>query len=135
MNRRRNAARTPDDRRSLDYIRDRLAALEGDFDREALYLLCGPGILCADDPAKLNEAVERLYDAEAHRNKVHAVLVALKQTDLSDAQRDLVCTLEDLPMEELLEAIDTAYLLGLAVGRRVGPLALRPAPRERKAVA
>ncbi|MDP9222912.1 MAG: hypothetical protein M3P18_03485 [Actinomycetota bacterium] len=128
-------SRTPDQHRALNYIQDTLAALEGDFDREAVFLLCGPGIFCAEDPAKLNEAVERLYDAEPIREKVAAAVDALYETDLTEVQRDLVGKISDLPMEELLEATDTAYLLGIAVGRRLGPLALRPAPRQRKAVA
>jgi hypothetical protein len=131
----RSTTRPTDEHRSLDYIRDTLGALEGDFDREALHLLCGAGVFCVDDPGQLNEAVERLYDAESFHEKLSAAEVALGRTGLTDEQRVLVHVLSDVPGEELLEAVETAYLLGIAVGRRLGPLALRPAPRQRKAVA
>ncbi len=101
----KSASLPPDDEaRTRQYIRETCKELDEAYDREALRLLCGVGVFAADDPSKITEAVERLHGPTFH----------LAFDGEGDRQAGAV-----------IDVIDTAYLLGIAVGRRLGPGALR----------
>lgn len=108
------------------YIRETCAELEGKIDREALQLLCRVGIFAVGDPSALNDAVSRLWASDAWEDKFRAAEARVKNADTETARREAERTVESLRMEEVTESVDAAYLLGIAVGRRVGPSALLP---------
>jgi hypothetical protein len=121
------SARTVDP--SETYIRESIAELEGAADREALLLLCTVGIFAMDDPAKLAEAVGRLrgQDERQENDRVIEAQEAIAHAVTSeDARRLATNALEDLHYRTLNDSIEAAYLLGMAVGRRIGPQSLKP---------
>ena len=101
------------------------AELDGQFDREAVHLICNHGILANGNPALIGDAVDRLYDHGAHRRKVEAVIAKLEKIGMTEEQGKLVSDIEDLLFHDLVDAREAAYFLGIAVGRRVGALPLR----------
>jgi hypothetical protein len=116
------------------YIRATCEELDTVYDREAVSLMCTVGIFATDDPAQLGEAVERLRgNAVAKRDEaIRKLEQRIRTEDTTDAREKALRMLSDLQDEELTDTIDTACLLGIAVGRRIGPGALRPRAAGRR---
>ena len=113
------------DFQTLKYIRETVALLETTYDREAMNLICSVGIFAVDDSSELGNAVERLRGKE-HGDGAIASLQKQAVTDATPSGRQLaVNELEERYHKELSESIDSAYLLGIAVGRRIGSAPLR----------
>lgn len=114
----------PTESAELKFVRDTCVELETIYDREAVKLICGH--LAVDNPGKISQAVERLREAEPGETETQATLhQQIVDSDTTAIRLDALRKLEDLQYTALMESIDTAYLLGIAVGRRIGPAALR----------
>lgn len=119
----RKNAPTTGDQRLDSYIRDTLLELAGKYDREALNLICGPGIFCVADPCLLAEAVGRLAGIGPNGIDIDKVCQLQEQAAVADtveARHAAICGLEEAALEELEGTREAAYLLGIAVGRRLG---------------
>jgi hypothetical protein len=112
------------DRAEQQHLNAWLKQLSTDGDREALRLLALGGFLCWADPARLSDAVGRLWDHEEFDQKVSAAGERIEAAGLTEEQSQPVNELDDLRAEEIAEITDAAYLLGIAVGRRLGLSAL-----------
>ncbi|MEO7190062.1 MAG: hypothetical protein ABI051_03300 [Vicinamibacterales bacterium] len=93
--------------------------LEGRFDREAIGLILSAGVF-GEDPEPLASAVERLSDPKP----AQAVSAWMEEHLKSEGAVD-VNQLDDLHIAELSERTDTAFTLGIAIGRRLGSAPLR----------
>lgn len=104
------------------YIRNVCADLEGAYDREALNLIFRHGVLAVES-SEISEAVDRMRDAEPIRTKLQALYDEI-QPALPAEMRIRLTRYDDMQNEKQESAVDSAYLLGIAVGRRLGPGAL-----------
>src|SRR5262245_55955327 len=103
------------------FIKATCRELNTRYDQEALRLICAVGVFAADDPTEWDQAIERLVNEP---ESVSDQIVAAQQTaaDSPDAaaRRKAVCDLEKLAFERTDDRTHAAYLLGIAVGRRLG---------------
>ena len=110
------------------YIRDTCRELHSQYDREALALLCDGGVLPTSDNEALEQAIARLTDEP---DGVTERMVALQEKSVTaltvDKRRRAMVDLEELENDRSEGRVVAAYLLGIAVGRRLGPEALRVA--------
>jgi hypothetical protein len=113
--------RTPDP--SVKYIRDTCTTLEGAADREAVQLLIG-GVLFTEPGDCLDDAVARLWETDTYRRKSAVLDTRSERIPWTPEQEKLLHDLEDFQLAEQMAAVNAAYLLGIAVGRRLGPRAL-----------
>ena len=111
----------------LKYIRDLCADLEGAIDREALLMLCAAGIFAVDDPTKLIEAVDRLRGVDEPKENRDALTfeTRVQEGKTPKARAEALNALDELRVRQLNDSIEAAYLLGIAVGRRLGPQSLQ----------
>jgi hypothetical protein len=98
-------------------IRQRCHDLETTYDREAAELICGAGIL-ADEKTVL--AMERILGGQLLSDALKLIIAAL-DAKTEDKRTPILRRLDEAVVDGALEAVDTAYLLGVAVGRRLGP--------------
>lgn len=122
---RKQPASRPDP--TQQYIHQQCLALESDADREALLMICSVGVFAVEDPSKLSDTVDRLRGADTD-GAIRKTLVI--QNRIEDAatlleRRKAIEDLDNLRLTDLEQSIDAAYLLGIAVGRRLGPHALQ----------
>jgi hypothetical protein len=120
------------DATTATYIRDRLKELNGAFDEAALRMIFEIGVFAADDPTPFDELVDELVGDEPFEKRFLAIDDALTATGLTDAQRRLFLDLEELETERRDAVQTAAYLLGIAVGRRLGPGASVTPRRSRR---
>ena len=100
-------------------------ALEGDADREALRLIVG-GIMATDAPSLIADAASRLWlEREEHSKQEAALQRRYEQLSWSDEQKQFLSDDDILRGDEVCGLTDAAYLLGIAVGLRLGPGALK----------
>ena len=113
------------DRETHNWIRSTIRELDTRYDREALALLYGPaGALAADDPSVIAEAVDRLYDEDAVVEKRNLAAQERAVTAKDEKTRgEAVAEMEDIEVTRQSERTDVAYLLGIAVGRRLSSAA------------
>lgn len=109
----------------LKYLRGTLKDLDTRYDREAVQLICLYGPFAVEEPSQIHDAVDRLRDVPAGESER---IVAL-QDRASDAptqpeRRAAVLELEEREDTRLDDSVEMAYLLGMAVGRRLGALPL-----------
>jgi hypothetical protein len=87
------------------------------------------GVFSIDDPSKLSAAIEAIGmqdgDLKALRNKVERLVTAVRKGELTAAQSAALSELDDLTYELGLEWGEAGYVLGLAMGQRVGMGAFR----------
>lgn len=113
------------------FIREMCGDLDGRYDREALRLICGVGVFAVDDPSQISDAVERLVTPAGHLEKVVAAQERIANANNPEARSKALSDLDILQGDQLIRITDSAYLLGIAVGRRLGPstLKLKGGPR------
>jgi hypothetical protein len=112
----------------LAYARSRCAIIDGDADREALRLLSSVGLFSATDPSKFFEALRRVRGvaATSDDDRLVAARERVERTASSKTRRKALDDLDEITYEILEGSMDAAYLLGVAMGRRLGPQSLRP---------
>lgn len=101
------------------YIRGCLKDLDGRYDAAALKMIFQIGVFAADDPSPFAELVDELANDEKFNARAHALdekLCAVLPNEDGNIRLDL----ESLEYERRCETRDAAYLLGIAVGRRLG---------------
>ena len=119
---RRNALPDPVD----SWIRQTITQLDSEYDAEALLLMCGEsGFLAADDPSALDDAIHRLRGHEDDLTRICALQRRASTAATVEQRAKAVNDLEDLYHDEHEELRDVSYLLGIAVGRRLGNYSLR----------
>jgi hypothetical protein len=115
---------------NLDYIRGTCRALETAFDREALLMLFSVGAFAVEDPGKIADAIERL---RTHKSKIDAQLEKwYKRYDAAtwpEGLKALHVEYSELCDDEQMDSVEAAYLLGIAVGRRIGTQPLKVGAR------
>ena len=103
------------------FVRSCLRELETTADREALRLLCEHGVFAINDPSAIAESARSLWAGRhTYDAKQVKAFARVEKAGLTEHQQKLVGKCDDLQNEELSEMIDAAYLLGIAVGRRLG---------------
>jgi hypothetical protein len=107
-----------------EFVQSCWATLEGPADREALTLISTVGVFAVDE---VRAAANILWDNfEDVNDKILAPMTAVEEGKTRAARLKALRKLEMLTSGELGESVDAAYLLGIAVGRRLGPPAPRP---------
>jgi hypothetical protein len=111
------------------YVRETCIELDTKYDAEALMLLCRGGAFGAEDGGlEINEAIARLrgdQDVERESDAIVRAQEIASGSQKADERRRAVLEMEQLEMTRASESIEVAYLLGIAIGRRLGPGALR----------
>jgi hypothetical protein len=116
-------------RESENYIRDTCRALDAAYDQEAMWLLCSAGVFdVVSGGTNLGEAVDRLRgELDAESEQICAAQAAAAKSATFEQRNASVSKLEELYGKRCEDSLEVAYLLGIAVGRRLGPAALRMA--------
>lgn len=124
-----------------DFVREMCKSLETVYDAEALNLLSMYGVF-GDEPDAdaLEGSIERILETEGRDHAVSSdrILelqhIACDDKD-ADKRRQAVLELEEMEMKETAAVRTAAYMLGIAMGRRIGPAALvLPAAQSKKPV-
>jgi hypothetical protein len=111
---RRREELSPDEQADK-YVRDTCRELETVYDRKAVELILTSGVL-GEDGGAIEDAVVELAGVDTDEFS-HKVIAAQEANSFND--------LEELEMERWTASVEAAYLLGIAVGRRLGSGALR----------
>ena len=120
----------------VEYVRATLDELNGAYDSAALTLLFQHGAFCVDNPEKLHEAVQSLSERDEAADSERIVQLqewAYAATTGLEDRRRAVIDLEQMQTEQANDLVEAAYLLGIAVGRRLGGGALALPRAKRRA--
>lgn len=123
------STKEPRDKTIEGFIRRACRDLDGKFDRAAVERIL-QGVLCDDDDGglTLHESVAQLWNSDQHDTKVSRWVEQYEQQNWPDLCRTMYVEFEKLEIERFDESVQAAYLLGIAVGRRLGASPLTGAP-------
>ncbi|MEO7890000.1 MAG: hypothetical protein ABIW19_08365 [Vicinamibacterales bacterium] len=103
-----------------EYILESIASLEGECDQEALALIFRHGVL-SSDPASVFAAVDRVKNQEpAQRLEAYFKKYSTEGEIFTGQARAAFLALKEITIDERMVSIDAAFMIGIAVGRRLG---------------
>jgi hypothetical protein len=109
------------------YVASVMARLNGPLDAIALDVITRLGVFAAEDPGLLNQLIIE-SDPEPDEDSRYLEAQQRAQSGATEDNRfHALCDMESIEFDRQERLISTAYLLGIAVGRRLGAGALQPA--------
>lgn len=102
------------------FYRDTMKLISNECSREAEQLMAKHGFLAIENPAELDDACERIE--KLNGGKAARAVEKWERTYIKSVSAKAFEEYEDLTQERLIDRQEAAYLLGIAVGAKLGTI-------------